>query len=176
MQLTVIKKSKLNIFILPEEVNGSYWITDFENGKKINLINVEANNGVWQITSNHDAFIVDNQDVMVPYARLQNYAFYLLKNNYKNEKYYIFASPVYDETFKEFGIESGKVVKVGSAGNCDVCYGLSGIPDEAFTVEKVDRNYILKITNSNASVYVNKSRVTIERKIMVTLYLCLALK
>ena len=165
MQLTVIKKSKLNIFILPEEVNGSYWITDFENGKKINLINVEANNGVWQITSNHDAFIVDNQDVMVPYARLQNYAFYLLKNNYKNEKYYIFASPVYDETFKEFGIESGKVVKVGSAGNCDVCYGLSGIPDEAFTVEKVDRNYILKITNSNASVYVNKSRVTIERKI-----------
>lgn len=41
MQLTLIKKNKLSVFILPEKVSGSYWITDFENGKKLNLLSVE---------------------------------------------------------------------------------------------------------------------------------------
>ena len=84
MQITIIKKNKLNVFTLPEKISGNYWITDFENGKKINLINIEATENGWNIISNNDAYIVDNNDVMIPYTILKDYNFYLLKNNYKN--------------------------------------------------------------------------------------------
>ena len=71
MQITIIKNNKLNLFQLPEHVSGSHWITDFENGRKINLINVEASEMGWKIISNPDAYIMDEKDVMVPYAILK---------------------------------------------------------------------------------------------------------
>ena len=80
MRLTIIKKNRLNDMVLPENVSGSYWITDNENGRKANLINVEANDGTWKLVSNQVCFVVDNNDLMVPFAILKNYAFYLLNN------------------------------------------------------------------------------------------------
>ena len=59
MQVTVIRKNELNIFTLPKDINGNYWITDYENGRKINLVNIEATKEGWQLVSNQDAFVVD---------------------------------------------------------------------------------------------------------------------
>ena len=75
MQITIIKKNKLSVLSLPETVSGNYWITDYENGKKINLLNVEAKDGKWHLVSNHDAFITDKDGIMVPYAELKDYTF-----------------------------------------------------------------------------------------------------
>lgn len=163
MQLTIIKKSRLNVVILPEEVQGNYWITDFENGRKINLINIEATQQGWQLVSNHDAFVVDNNDIMVPFAILKEYGFYLLKNNYKNEKYYIYCSPVYDQSFKELGIEMNKPIVVGSDQSCDITFRLGGIPKIAFQILKTDKYYYLTISDKQSSVYVNQKRI-VDRK------------
>ncbi len=163
MQLTIIKKDKLSNFILPDKISGSHWITDFENGRKINLINIEATENGWNIISNHDAFIVDNNDIMVPYTILKEYNFYLLKNNYKNEKYYLYCSPVYDETYKELGVD--KKVVVGSDSSCDVCYKLGGVPHKAFLIEKKDKYYYLSVTDKNTSVFVNEKRILSSKRI-----------
>ena len=165
MQLTIIKKSRLNVVILPEVVQGNYWITDFENGRKINLINIEATEQGWQLVSNHDAFVVDNSDIMVPFAILKEYGFYLLKNNYKNEKYYIYCSPVYDTTYKELGIELNKVIKVGNDASNDIGYQLGGIPKNAFQILKKDKYYYLTIQDKQTIVYVNQKRVIDQRRI-----------
>ncbi len=163
MQLTIIKKDKLSIFNLPDEIKGSHWITDFENGRKINLINIEATEKGWNIISNHDAFIVDNNDIMVPYTILTNYNFYLLKNNYKNEKYYLYCSPVYDETYRELGIDN-KII-VGSDNSCDICYNLNGVPKKAFNIMKIGNYYFLTITDKNTSVFVNQKRILSSKRI-----------
>lgn len=157
MQLTIIKRNRLSVFVLPEKISGSHWITDFENGKKINLINVEATENGWNLVSNHDAFVVDNNDIMVPYTLLKENNFYLLKNNYKNEKYYLYCSPVYDKTYKELGV-SGRLV-VGSDKSCDICYKLAGVPKKAFAIEKKERYFYLAVLDGEASVYVNQKRV-----------------
>ena len=73
-------------------LSGNFWITDYENGKKINLINIETTENGWQLISNQYAFVVDQQNLLVPYVLLHDYSFYLLNNNYKNEKYYIYCS------------------------------------------------------------------------------------
>ncbi len=157
MQLTIIRKNKLNIFTLPNEVSGNYWITDFENGRKINLLNIEATKEGWNLVSNSDAYVVDSKGMMVPYVLLKEYNFYLLKNNYKDEMCYIYCSPVYDNTYKELPIESK--VLVGSDESCNICYKLVGMPQRAFTIEKKDKYFYLDIFDATTSVYVNQKRV-----------------
>ena len=52
MIIRLIKKSKIYNFTLPKKVSGSYWVTDDDKyGNVRNLINVEAENGVWKIKS-----------------------------------------------------------------------------------------------------------------------------
>ncbi len=163
MQLTIIKKNKLTLFTLPEVISGNHWIKDFENGRMINLINVEATPDGWNIVGNGDAFVVDNNDIMVPNVLLKDYNFYVLKNNYKNEKYYLYCSPVYDPTYKELGI-NGKIT-VGLEKSNDICYKLGGIPKKAFQIEKKDRYYYLTILDNNASVYVNQKRILKNKRL-----------
>ncbi len=165
MQITVIKKNKLSIFMLPERIQGSHWITDFENGRKINLISIEGTKNGWQIVSNQDAFIMDNNELLVPYTILKEYSFYILKNNYKNEKYYLYCSPVYDKTYKELGMETGTKLIVGSGKNCDISYNLGGVPEKAFRLEKQEQYFILNILNGQATVYVNGKRVLESKRI-----------
>lgn len=164
MQLTLIKKNKLSVFILPEKVSGSYWITDFENGKKLNLLSVEEYEGKWRLVSNQDAFVVDSNNVMVPYSDVSNYNFKLIQNNYKNEKYYLYASPVYDTTYKELGIKSDQEVKVGSSSDADVVFTLNGFSENAFTIKKKDKYFYLDV-NEKASVYVNQKRVLTSKRL-----------
>ncbi len=163
MQLTIIKTNKLNIFTLPDEVSGNYWITDFENGRKINLLNIEATENGWNLISNRDAFVINSEGIMVPYAILKEYNFYLIQNNYKNEKYYLYCSPVYDTTYKELGIDNK--ISVGSDNSCDISYNLTGVPKRAFNIEKNDRYYYLNIMDNTTSVYVNQKRILKTKRI-----------
>ena len=164
MQITIIKKNKLSVFSLPEVVQGNYWITDYENGKKINLLNVEAKDGKWQLVSNQDAFITDKDGIMVPYAELKEYTFRMVKNNYKNESYYLYCSPVYDKTYKEYSIPASGVVTVGSDTGASITYKLGGIPLEACSILKKDGSYYVEIVG-NTSVYVNQKMVVGSKKI-----------
>lgn len=165
MQITIIKNNKLTIFNLPEKINGSHWITDFENGRKINLINIEATEKGWKIISNHDAFIIDNNEIMIPFIILEEYNFYSLKNNYKNEKYYLYCSPVYDKSYKELGINTGSKITVGNDESNQINYTLPGISKQAFTIEKREKYYTLSIQDMNTLVFVNQKRVQNEKRL-----------
>ncbi len=159
MQVTVIRKNELNIFTLPKTISGNFWITDYENGRKINLINIEATENGWQLISNQEAFIVDQNNILVPNVILQDYSFYLLKNNYKNETYYIYCSPVYDSSYKEYGFPSNGVVRVGSDTGCEICYTLGGIGKEAFRITKKEQGFYITISENTTALYVNHKRV-----------------
>lgn len=157
MQLTLIKKNKLSVFVLPEIINGIHWITDFENGRRINLLNVEAYNGTWELISNEDAYIVDKDKNMVQKTVLNEYNFYLIKDNYKDEFYYLYCSPVYDKNTKELEISTGKIT-IGSDSSANICYKLSSLSPLVCTIIKSDKYYFLNV-EQNASVYINQKRV-----------------
>ncbi len=165
MQLTIIKQNRLDIVILPKDISGNYWITDFENGRRINLINIEASSEGWKLVSNNDAFVVDNKDNRVDYAILKEECFYLFKNNYKNEKYYIYCSQVYDTSFKEYNTDFSKPIIVGSDGLSNICYKLGGVVKNAFAIVKEDNYYYLVVNDKLASVYINQKRVRSKKRL-----------
>ena len=164
MLITILKKNKLNTFTLPENVNGTYWISDFENGKKINLLNVEAKNGQWELISNQDVYIVDDKGVMIPSVILTDYSFKIINNNYSHEKYYLYTSPVYDKTYKELALPKENILTVGSDKNCNICYTLNGVAPKAFTIIRDESNFKIEVSE-NSSVYVNQKRFVGTKKL-----------
>ncbi len=166
MQITIIKNNKLTLFTLPKDNIGSHWITDFENGKKINLINIESTKDGWQLLSNSEVFLVDKQDVMVPFEHLKEYQFYTIKNNYRNEKYYLYCSPIYDTTFREIGVKENQVFSVGNDKENMVCYQFPGLAKVALNIEKKEDYYFLTVFEKNTLVFVNQRRVMDTNRIL----------
>ena len=165
MQITMIKNNKLILYTLPKKVIGSYWITDYENGRKINLLNIEATSSGWNLISSRDAFLLDDKEVMIPFSLLKEYSFYKIKNNYRQEVYLLYCSPVYDDTYREFITTEGTIVSVGNGEKNQINYNLTEIPAKAFTIEKGEKNYQMVIQAENCFVFVNQKRVFETRKI-----------
>lgn len=166
MQIIILKTNKINIINLPEKVRGSHFITTFENGKRINLINIEASENGWKVISNQDACMVNSQDEYLPYVILREGAFYILKNNFRNEKYYVYCAPLYDLTYKSMEIKPDATIKVGNSKNTDITYTLGTISGEVFEIKKENENYYLTLLSNNYLVYVNQKRVLSKRKIV----------
>ena len=94
MRISTIRLLKIQNLLLPDKVEGSYWIdgTD-DNGIKRNLISIEAHNGKWRLISNEEVYcIVNNQNVQFVYLEEGN--FYLITNSVNKEKFMIYCSPV----------------------------------------------------------------------------------
>ncbi len=165
MQIALIKENKLILFTLPKNRIGSYWLSDFENGRKINLMNIDATEEGWLLYSNREAFIIDNQEVMVPYVKLEEGKLLSIKNNYKQEKYYLYCSPLCDQTFREFNLVKDEGISVGNGDNNKINYQLPGLSSTIFTIEKQEKYYMLKLVDENSFVYVNQKRVRNVKKI-----------
>ena len=86
MRISTIRLLKIQNLLLPDKVEGSYWIdgTD-DNGIKRNLISIEAHDGKWRLISNEEVYcVVNNQNV--PFVYLEEGNFYLITNSVNKEK------------------------------------------------------------------------------------------
>ena len=84
MKIILIKNGRLYSYILPKEVKDNFWITDIDSFDNVrNLINIEADNDSWVLTSNYDTHIMDTNN-MHDRVKLNEYQFYTIKND--NEK------------------------------------------------------------------------------------------
>ena len=165
MLLTIIKKNKLDVFTLPSNVFGNYWITYFENGKKINVLNVEARDGKWYLISNSDVYAADQNGNRIPSVELSLNSFILIKDSFTYDAYYLYVSPIYDKTYKEFAIDNIQRINVGGSTACNICYKLNGLPECAFTIEKLQDNRYYLSTVNNTPVYVNQKIVVTNKRL-----------
>ena len=165
MEITIIKKNQLTVFNLPKNVVGSFWINSFDNGKKRNILNVEADNGAWQLISNENIYLVDDKDVMIPSVTLKDYSFYLIKDVVRNEKYYLYTSPVYENENVEIAFSEKDQILVGSGDRCDISYSMSGIPSEALAIIRNENGFYLQLKSKDLACYLNKNRVFLDCKL-----------
>ena len=61
MRVSLIKSEIVKDLILPKEITGSFWLTDFdENGNEKKILNIEATQDGWVANSNNDVFCILN--------------------------------------------------------------------------------------------------------------------
>ena len=158
MRVSTIKQMKIQNLILPDKIEGNYWIegTD-ENGIKRNLISIEAEDGKWKLISNKEVYCVVNNDVE-PYIYLEEGKFYLIKKDTTKETFLLYCSPVLAD-YNCYNIEENLLngITIGSNENSFVYYKF--LDDTSAIIKKMNDKVYIQDNNSKNGVYVNDIRV-----------------
>ncbi len=166
MKISVIRPYNIKNIILPEKVEGSYWIDGIDiNGIKKNLISIEAENGRWKLISNTEVYCANN-GLMEPVTYLENYKFYSIINDVDKEKFLIYCSPILESyNTYELGNNLDKGISIGKSAKCLINYNI--IDDVACEIIKKDDKIILVNNDSKSGIYVNNSRVMNQKELKI---------
>ena len=123
MRVSLIKSEIVKDLILPKEITGSFWLTDFdENGNEKKILNIEATQDGWVANSNNDVFCILN-DKRVDALILRDYNFYLLKDRNDSSFMILYCSPVNDPKFQLYQVDSMvNGITIGSDNRADIFY------------------------------------------------------
>lgn len=157
MRVSIIKQSNIYDLILPENILGTYWITDVDNnGIDRNLISIEAYENNWKLVSNKDVYYIKD-NVFEPYVYLKNNTFYSIRNTMNNNVFVIYCSPTKTE-YNYYSIngylESG--FTIGKNESCLINYQY--IDDICCTIKK-ENNKVFIYNNSKSDLYVNNVKI-----------------
>lgn len=159
MRVTLIKKDKIRSTILPEEISGNFWVTDYDNrGNKVNLISIRALNNKWNLLGNDEVYCMNGNE-RVPGFVMDNYKFYPIKNIVSNEDMMLYCSPSCDVNLKKFYVNSNteKVVNIGSELTNNICYKYLEPNHAKLTFE--NGKFVIVDVSNKYGVYVNNLRV-----------------
>jgi len=154
MKVSLLKKDKKVDFILPENIFGSYWISDIDTkGVKKNLISIEAFNNSWKLVSNTDIFYMENE-LMQPYKILENNKFYTLKNKITNKTMTLYSYNT-EQRYNSYDISNmiDNGVLIGNTDKCSIVYPY--LEKEDFILKKENNNIYIINNNPNKYIYVN---------------------
>ncbi len=115
MRITIIRERKLEHFILPELVDGNYWVfyTD-KRGKTKELVNVIAEDEVWVMKKNKDVSIINLAGTETyDQIALKNGGLYFL--NLEDEKIILYTSSFCDDFLSNYEITSKNEITIGQA-------------------------------------------------------------
>lgn len=159
MKILLIKNNRLYSYNLPNEIKDNYWITDidsFDNSR--NLINIEAEEGKWILTSNYDTHIVNTTSTLdrVP---LMEYQFYTIKNDSEKNYYYLYAIPNIEKSYKAYNmIQSGSLL-IGKNMTNNIIYQNVLVSDVHAKLDYNNGLWQISDNNSATGVYVNDKRI-----------------
>ena len=166
MRVSTIRLLKIKNLLLPDKVEGNYWIDGIdENGIKRNLISIEAHDGKWRLISNKEVFcMVNNQ--MAPLVYLEEGNFYAIRNSVTNENFMLYCSPVV-ATYNCYNVEDNLKtgIKIGSHQDNTIIYNL--VDPEVATIQYIEDKIYITDNNSNCGIYVNDVRVINRRELKV---------
>lgn len=163
MKVSILKNDKILNYILPKQIHGNYWITDkLKNGKERNLINIVENNGKWEMISNNDVTIFDeNGDKETVILDMDH--FYSLKIKNEDTITYIYCGKVYDDQYVQLSIKNAAEFFVGKNEKCQISYKNELIENEHIKiVYKNEEWYINELSEKNL-IYINNERIKTQK-------------
>ena len=154
MKLSVLKKDKMYMLLLPNKISGNYWIQDTDEfGNARNLINLEEKDEKWILKSNDVVTIYVNNKPVKETLLLEN-TFYALK--IEGDAYYsfLYGESVTNQEFSYYKVNTN-IITVGSTEDCDIVYKnpLLGKTKVTISFEK-EKKYI-HASQSFYKIYVN---------------------
>ena len=141
------------------QIKNNFWITDidsFDNSR--NLINVVAKEGKWVLQSNYETQVVSG-DKSYAEVVLNDYNFYVIKNESEQSYYYLYALPNVDETYKFYNITTNGSLKIGKSPDCNILYGHALIDENHAELFYQDGLWQVVDNGSKFGVYVNDKRI-----------------
>ena len=155
MIIRLIKKSKIYNFSLPSKISGNYWIKDDDKyGNSRNLINVEAENGVWKIKSDFETKIMSGNQV-VDSAYLKDYSMYFLKINTDGEYVILYCSPTIEPQISKLHVNRSGAIIIGNDPGSHINYSYPLVSRQHAKLFYENGVWKIQDLNSKYGTYVN---------------------
>lgn len=158
MILTLIKSEHITTTVLPEKVNGQFWIKDTgDNGRQYELVTVEGIDGGWYLNSGAKAKIVDRQGRTLQKVKLENLNFYELCINANNVNAVIFAEPVTNDRnqFNKYSVLPVAKLNVGRLKSNEIVFDNQLVSSCHATLEYDHGNWYITDNGSRNGTFVN---------------------
>ena len=162
MQIIVIKKEKLFKFPFPNDFMSTYWVQDKDEfGNDRNLVMIEKENNSWNLVSNENCKIIDNNNEL-PKAQIVLNKFYLLKIYNKNTttNALIYVCNENDATYTSYQITSDGEYTIGCSPNSNIILNSPNISEEHASLIKQGNHLIIKSKDDNTGIYINDYKET----------------
>ncbi len=156
MLIYLMHVDKIYTFKLPKKIQGNYVLSDYDSqGNKRSLVNVDAKDGKWYVSSNIDVKIQYNQK-MVTSIELILYNFYQL--TYGNENIIMYVCPGNETSYVAKAISNNQTLVIGNDSGCDITYNYAGFSKKQLELTYKDGKYSFKNLDNRYPVYLNKIR------------------
>jgi len=163
MQIILIGKNYINKIVLPQNITGTYWITDKVEGREQKMISIEAKEETWCLNNNSRYFKVfeshqigiNNQwikkeDEII----LKEYDIYGIKIEDSSEMYILFCLPVF-EKYMHFNIKNTTEILIGSELGNTIVYKNPLVSSCHAKIHYDGEKWLLENYNQNYNVFVN---------------------
>ena len=152
MKIVLYSNEHIVEFVLPSQVFGTFAFDEFDE-EESKLINIEAQNNSWFLTSTTAVKVYNNGNYSYN-VKLESNTFYVLERD--NKKYLIYIDNVFDNTFSKFKYNDKLNLLVGKKEKCNVYYDSEYVSDLLFTMKYQDNQIVLE-KNNNQAIYINKN-------------------
>lgn len=165
MRVSIINNKKIENLILPNKIEGTYWIKDYDaSGNKTNLISIEPEDNKWKLISNKECFIEKNGNNK-DFVYLEKNEFYILKNGVMNKTLLLYCTEIES---KYLNYDAGKYldtgILIGNNSECQIKHSL--LSEVAAKIKKENENVVITDQDSDCKVYVNNLKI--NRKTILT--------
>ena len=162
MIVNLIKSQQMFSLTLPSKVKGQYWISDIAlNGKRRELISVEARNGEWVLKSNRTVSVLNSENKPVDHTVLYPQSFFNLKVADDEKRVILFAENV-DESrqfFRKVIAQTPDTYYIGRTNDNHFCYENRFVSGKHARLSYDGANWSITDTGSTNGTYVNGYRI-----------------
>lgn len=172
MIINLIGREKKYKIELPQEIEGSYWIVNDENGKK--LINIEGNIKNWQINSNKYVKIINPNSVKMYKGKLRvvpseysiiskivlkEHGMYFVCIDNSDEIYLLCCSPSFESEILHFEMTGRYSILIGRNESQDIMYNTPLISESHAQIFVKNNKLMIENFDKNYGTYVNDKQI-----------------
>lgn len=155
MRVILCNQNKISKTILPEKIDGSFWLIDEFTNK--NIINIEAENGKWVMKSNDDARIkltnvMDNL-ANNTYTSIDLEVGKSCYIEYNGINLFVYFESIYDDTIRYYTVSENTKLVMGNSDKADI-YFERFINKDSLMLEYSNGEWCITIKD-NTQLYMN---------------------
>ena len=182
MIVTLIGKNNIYKTDLPEEVNGNFWISEKTKEADIRILNIQANNGKWQIESNNYAKIIHPEHVrvendclvasqeegsIIAKGSLEENNMYAISLGDSREIYILYCASDKENEFDHKDIINTQTIKIGSGNSNSIIYKNAFVSEKHTEIVKRNGRWIIENFDTRYGTFVNNVPIANNRKVLL---------
>jgi len=152
MRVILFNGNRLTRLILPQKVEGSFWLIDELNNNS-NIVNIESKDNKWILKENDEAKIIFGNSYTSEAELMPNYFYFI---EYNNKKMLLYSENVFDKSIKYYKIAENTSLTLGKDTTQDIIYENAYVFNNYLKLTFTKEGWIINI-QSSSNIYVNNS-------------------